>query len=131
MRKYTVLCIDDDYPTNVYNEVILSESNLLESYKIFNNGIEALRALENIPNKPDLLLVDINMPKMDGWSFIKALKDQQVENEEEPYLIYMLTTSSSPLDQAKSEEYTWVKGVMEKPLTEEMLEQALKQVQQQ
>lgn len=129
MRKYNVFCIDDDYPTNVYNEIILSQSNLFESYKIFNNAKEALVALKDSIKGPDFIFVDVSMPKMDGWSFVEALQNSQAENEEKTYFIFMLTTSLSPFDETKSKEYAWIRGVMEKPLTEQKLEQALKQVE--
>ena len=129
MGKYNVFCIDDDYPTNVYNEIIITESNLFESYRIFDNAVDALNVLTTQANTPDLLLVDINMPKMDGWTFIEAL-DTQVKCNGHLYVIFMLTTSLSPLDENRSKEYMCVKGIMEKPLTEEKLQTVLKKVQE-
>lgn len=128
MKKYNVFCIDDDYPTNVYNEIIITESNLFESYQIFNDAIEALSALDEQVDTPDLLLVDINMPKMDGWSFIEALQTVQQKNGGKPNIVFMLTTSCSPLDEVKSREYSLVQGIMEKPLTEQKLQLVLKKM---
>ena len=58
------------------------------------NGLEALEKLLTAP--VDLLIVDVNMPQMDGLTFIKALRRQARELASIPVLI--TSTESSPQD---------------------------------
>ena len=58
------------------------------------NGLEALEKLLIAP--VDLLIVDVNMPQMDGITFIETLRGQEVPLAETPAL--MTSTESSPQD---------------------------------
>ena len=58
------------------------------------NGFDALDALESKP-LPDLIFLDINMPKMDGWECLKVLKSNPAYNDV-PVLMY--STSSNQKD---------------------------------
>jgi CheY-like chemotaxis protein len=51
----------------------------LEGYEILeaSNGLEALRRLEEAPNRPDLILLDLLMPEMDGWTFRRRQRNEE------------------------------------------------------
>lgn len=71
----TVLVIDDAATVRMYHSNILKTAGYETDEAI--NGIEAL---EKALVKPyDLYLVDINMPKMDGYGFLRELRSQEVE----------------------------------------------------
>lgn len=67
-----VLVVDDD------PDVCMIIQDVLESegcqVTIVHNGVEALRVLEEY--KPDLILLDLMMPVMDGWEVLDRLKNQ-------------------------------------------------------
>jgi two-component system, cell cycle response regulator DivK len=68
--KGTILYVED----NVDNRTLVRRVLLSEDYELIEavNAIEALRVLEN--TKPDLILMDINMPDMDGYTLTARIK---------------------------------------------------------
>ena len=117
-EEYIVL-IDDDYATNVYHEIIIQETGLIDNYKFFDCPIQALEILENTSTIPSLIFLDINMPKMDGWEFLEAYSKMNAAFKTTK--IVMLSTSLSSFDKKKAEENPLVTDYMQKPLTDEKL----------
>jgi two-component system cell cycle response regulator DivK len=68
--KGTVLYVED----NVDNRTLVRRILLSEDYNLLEavNATEALKVLEN--TKPDLILMDINMPDMDGYTLTAKIK---------------------------------------------------------
>jgi CheY-like chemotaxis protein len=66
----TVLVVDDDPDIVDMTRLMLEEGG----YRVIaaHSGPEALRRLEEV--RPDLILLDINMPEMDGWQVLRVLK---------------------------------------------------------
>ena len=122
-----VLVIDDDEPTNFFTRMIPEESGCTDHIKVMQSGQEALDYLakskqagsdaSSYPN-PDLILLDINMPAMDGWEFLDEYKKLNVENR---IIVVMLTTSLFPEDKLRAEKIPEISGFENKPLTEEKL----------
>jgi len=70
-----VLLIDDNPADNRYHQIIIEEMNITNSICSVENGFEALDFLNNENNVlPELIFLDINMPKMNGWSSWKNSK---------------------------------------------------------
>ena len=76
--------------------------------------------------RPDVVVLDLNMPAMDGWDFIKKYDDLTVSQKERTVII-MLTTSFNPEDELKARAIPSITGFRNKPLTAEMLEGILLQ----
>ncbi len=110
----TVLIVDDELDIVEAVKAILEE----ERYKVVTcgNGRDALKCLED--SKPDLAIVDIMMPVMNGYETIKAIR-QRTDFSELPILIMSAITPS-----VKAKEYTWA-GFLKKPFS---LHELLKQV---
>jgi len=125
--KHAIL-IDDDEATNVYHDIIVQESDVVEEYQIFDCAINALDFLKNREKAPDFILLDINMPRMTGWEFLEEYKklDQAVT----PPKVIMLTTSLGAFDKKQAEDNPIVSGFRQKPLTLEMLKEIAASVQQ-
>lgn len=73
MGKISIVIADDDYPSRVILKEFIS---LLSDYHVVgeaSNGDELVECL--IKNKPDIALVDINMPGLNGLDTIKSCKD--------------------------------------------------------
>ncbi|MCG9790876.1 response regulator [Flavobacterium algicola] len=74
MKYNTILHIDDDLDDCEFFKEAL-QSICEASYLAINNPCEALEKLKNNKLKPDLILLDINMPQMDGCSLLKAIRN--------------------------------------------------------
>ena len=121
-----IMMIDDDPATNYLHELIVKKSNLFEKYTTYNKGETALEYIKEIPASknpyPALILLDINMPAINGWEFIEAF-EEIVEELNLKTNIVMLTTSINPEDKIKALSYDTVKKFENKPLTVEKLQE--------
>lgn len=122
-----ILLIDDNKADNNYHQIIIKGMNIADNIQIAKDGLEALEYLKTenqIP--PDLIFLDINMPKMDGWEFLDAYKNLDPKQKAQ-IIIVILTTSGNPDDKKRAESISEVAGFTVKPLTEEMLTEILEQ----
>ena len=119
----SVLLIDDDAISNFLNTRLLREMNVAEEINVSLNGEEALQFLINLKaaNRPlpELILLDINMPVMNGFEFLQAFRE--VADEDEHPVIIILTTSTNMRDFEQLQNYKEVEIYLSKPLTEENL----------
>lgn len=115
-----VLLIDDDDVNNFINARILKKLSISENIKVCPNGEEGLRYLHHLAScseeLPDLILLDINMPVMDGFEFLEHFSNLNF-NEKRPVVI-MLSTSSNEKDLHQLNQYPYVAGYLNKPLNE-------------
>jgi len=129
MRKKLncILLVDDDTDDNDYHQIVLKEMNIVNSINIVSNGLEALTYLkkENLV-LPEIIFLDINMPKMNGWEFLEQYK-QLNKNQKAKVLIIILTTSANPDDLKKAKEIQEVTGFETKPLSKEIMNQILQE----
>ncbi len=117
-----VLLIDDDHSTNFFHKIILEEYGKAKEYTFFQDALEAIEYLNRIntqnPEKyPDIIFLDLNMPKVDGWEFLEKFKEHQLPHCH----IIILSTSMSPSDIKKAEGHPLVHHYISKPLFEELL----------
>lgn len=123
----SILVIDDDEPTNYLNLMIIEEAQCANFVKAVQSGKEALDYLENsnhLNESPDLIILDINMPAMNGWEFLEKYRLLQ-KNKQGKVMVVMLTTSLFPEDREKAIEIPEVSGFENKPLTREKLDKIL------
>lgn len=113
MKKHTILLIEDDDLDII--SVQRSLKKLEAEYELTTayNGKEALLKLkENGAVKPDVILLDLNMPKMNGIEFLKALrKDEDLKHLK----VFIMTTSSEIVDRTVTEQLG-ISGYIIKPL---------------
>jgi len=123
MKKInTILLIDDDHITQYISKRLITRLNLCDHVKTAVNGVEAIRYLNSIylEEFPALILLDINMPVMDGFEFLVNLSALYPIKIKE-IKIYLLTSSTSTKDLKRMEEFSCISGYINKPLTEEKL----------
>ncbi|NLW29910.1 MAG: response regulator [Fibrobacter sp.] len=91
MKSYKIIVIDDD-PDIL--EVL--EFNLtIRGYNVLSY-ISGKEALEKVfDEKPDLIILDVIMPDLDGWEMLKIIKDHPAGNA---FKILMLTAKSTERD---------------------------------
>lgn len=119
------MLIDDSKGDNFFHQIVLRKMDIANNIQIAESGFEALDFLtkEN-QTPPELIFLDINMPKMNGWEFLEAYKKLNA-NQKAKIIIIMLTTSLNPEDKEKAEKIAIINGFEAKPLTEEMMTEIL------
>ncbi len=117
-----VLLVDDDKINNYINLRLIRRIGLSEEIIVTNNGQEAITYLKTCDKNelPTLILLDINMPVMDGFEFLEEYEKMKFESVERP-MIVVLTTSTNTNDIKKVESSPIAAGYINKPLTEENL----------
>ncbi len=92
MKKLTFLLIEDDEIEQLKFQRILKKINPIHTTREANDGEEALQLIISGECIPDVILLDLNMPKMNGIDFLQQFK----QHESLKYIpIVMLTTSSN------------------------------------
>jgi len=121
-----ILLIDDDEEDNFFHKIVINDMNITESIQVAHNGIEALEFLtkEN-QTAPELIFLDINMPKMNGWEFLEAYQKLNAPQKAK-LVVVMLTTSINPVDQKRAEQFPEIANFNSKPLTDLVLMDILK-----
>ena len=119
-----MLIDDEQYDQMIYKRV-LDRSGLVGKVHSFQYAEEALEFLKN-DERPriDLVFLDINMPRMNGFEFLDAATKILGEGFADAVII-MLTTSLDPKDMQKAKEYEVVRDFINKPLTVRHVENAV------
>ena len=123
MRKLNhILLIDDDTINNFINEKLLKKLNIANKISVALNGEEALNFLKQICVEvnecPELILLDINMPVMDGFEFLEEF-EKLPPHVHEHCPIIMLSSSIDPGDQERADNNRFVKKFINKPINKD------------
>ena len=119
MKRLNCLLIDDSRSTNFFNKIMLEKSTICKELRIAENGKEALEVL-NTQYIPDLIFLDINMPVMDGWTFLEEF--QKMDHDyKECNIIIMIGAELPPEKKAWIKTIPNVKGCVGKMLTRETI----------
>ena len=125
------LLVDDDETTNYLNQTLLRRMGICETVLVAQNGQEALDLLHAHCEQPTssacpaLILLDINMPLMNGIEFLQAYA-QRPTRDNPTVVIIMLTTSLNPRDLDQLPGLP-VAGYLTKPLTRDKITQVLQE----
>ncbi len=122
LSKIKLSCIidDDDVYINLIKKII-DIKKLSENLLVFKNGQEALDyfkpIMENISeeNFPEIILLDLNMPVMDGWKFLNEFTQIKTKKKIMP-TIYIVSSSINPYDVEKAKSYSLVTDYLIKPI---------------
>lgn len=127
MKFNRILLVDDDQITNFLNENLIKEMSISDHISIANDGQEALDYVKLNCNESvngsccDLILLDLNMPVMDGFEFLEKVSELKIST---PISIVLLTTSSNERDLERAKTFN-ITGYINKPLTEAKILQAI------
>ncbi len=118
----TVLCIEDDSVTQFLNKIELEDAGFCEKMDEAWNGQVALDYFEALSKEPDglskapeIILLDLNMPVMDGWEFLEIFLDKYPQFADLAK-VFVVTSSINPADKVRSTNEDSVKGFLSKPL---------------
>ncbi|HEY4655847.1 MAG TPA: response regulator [Cyclobacteriaceae bacterium] len=122
-----VLLVDDDSIFNFISTSMLKRTGMVGEIHTALNGKQALDLLNNYymgtASLPNVILLDLNMPIMDGFSFLEAFKKISAPRKETIRII-VVTSSHDPGDRKRAEKMG-ISLYLTKPLTEEVLRKAL------
>jgi CheY-like chemotaxis protein len=127
MQKLSsILLVDDDPITNFLNQRLLEELALTDKLLVALNGKDAMALIEEncaaTIGCPALILLDVNMPVMNGFDFLAAY--EQMVAASQSSVIIMLSTSLHPRDVQRVEALN-IAGFLNKPLTKEKVSDIL------
>lgn len=122
------LLIDDDSIFNFIHAKVIRQVDEEADIADFISSSEALSFIKErfISHKaePTLVFLDINMPEMNGFELLDALKELPAESVSK-MSIYIITSSLNEKDIRKSKEYPILKGYIGKPLSFERVKEVI------
>ncbi|WP_415370922.1 response regulator [Patiriisocius sp. Uisw_047] len=123
MNKVKTLgIVDDDKIYTFLVKKTIEQTDLVETIKVFENGLDAIDFLKNnAANRdtlPEIILLDLSMPVMDGWEFLEEyiLLSPKLDRK---ITIYIVSSSISPFDIAKAKSISFVTDFIIKPVSKE------------
>lgn len=133
MKKINcILLVDDNPADNEFHKIIINKADVCNHIRVAFDGAMALEYIANSAKegneeeypKANLIFLDINMPRVNGFEFLEAYHklDEQLKSE---IVIVMLTTSLNPDDEKRARDTNEVTDFQNKPLTEESLREII------
>jgi CheY-like chemotaxis protein len=125
-----ILLVDDDQTNNFLNQTLLKRLGVAERLLVALDGQQALNQLQEhcvppTPTCPALILLDVNMPGMNGIQFLESYQHLPLARQR-AIVIVMLTTSLHPRDVERVEQLQMADGFISKPLTAEKVDGILR-----
>jgi CheY-like chemotaxis protein len=125
MNKIKNLALVDDDEIFVFlTKKTIEFTNLVEQIRVFKNGQEAINFLNenanNLDTIPEIILLDLSMPVMDGWQFLEeyiALKPHIGKK----ITIYIVSSSISPEDIIRAQNISEVTDFIIKPISKKQM----------
>ncbi|WP_299431762.1 response regulator [uncultured Aquimarina sp.] len=127
MKRIDIACIIDDDPIFVFGiKKVMELINFCEGIMVFKNGqdgLNNLRAIISAKEKlPDIILLDLNMPILDGWQFLEEFIKIPCDKK---ILIYVVSSSVDPEDVLRAKSYEGVSDYIVKPISVQKLKEVL------
>ncbi|WP_036152327.1 response regulator [Maribacter forsetii] len=126
--KIDTVCIIDDDPICVYGtKILLNHNNFMSAdILVYEDGDEALTNLTAQLNKgqqmPDVILLDLNMPIMDGWGFLDEFSKLPLKNKPQ---VYIVSSMYGENEMKRAKDYELVRDFITKPLISKNLNDIL------
>eukprot|EP01133_Synstelium_polycarpum_P010079 gene10079-11755_t len=109
--KHIVL-VDDDVITNKIHQMLISKLQMDKRVVLFEKPEYALNYI--IEHAPDLILLDLHMPEIDGWKFLQRLEEYHIHAD-----VIIVSSSIDPAERSRAQKFMCVKDFVTKPLTYE------------
>lgn len=126
MKKFdslkSILLVDDDEASNFLHSIFI---NKLELELEINAAINGQEALDFILSKgqdslalPCMIMLDLRMPVMDGWEFIRMYEDQVSQELKDQLMIVLVTISDNDQDKQRAINNPHIVDFAQKPLSD-------------
>jgi CheY-like chemotaxis protein len=119
-----ILIIDDDPIHQRIAQIMIARHHLFDEFISYTKAEPALTFLkENVKNAdalPDVILLDLNMPAMDGWDFLESFEKFQ-QDLIKAIKVFIVTSSVDEKDRLRSQIFSSVKGFISKPLSPDII----------
>lgn len=119
-----IFIVDDDTIYHYTTKVLINRLYPEISLAHFYDGRPCITELKKIADEtlpvPDIILLDINMPDLNGWEFLKQFQTFK-HRFSLPPVIYIVSSSIDPGDMNKAKTFPEVAGYLTKPLNVEMM----------
>ena len=123
-----VFIIDDDPIHQRIAQIMISKHRLFDEFLSYTEAGVALEFLtencKEIERLPDVILLDLNMPVMDGWDFLENF-DKIKSTILKEIRIYIVSSSVDEKDISRSQSYSSVEGFISKPLTPDIIRKTI------
>ena len=124
-KAISILLVDDDEISNYITSRHIEESGHCKNLEVITNGVTAFEYLKLQEVFPDLILLDINMPLMNGLEFLDNCMKEGYEGRSK---FIILSTSIHPDDKVAALKYSDVIDYVEKPLSTDKLRSIVNQM---
>ncbi len=115
-----VVLIDDSEIDLFVQKRFIEISAFARNILVFKSARKALDQLTTSDQqRPDLIFLDLNMPEMDGFTFLENM--MKMPQGAAPCKVVILTSSSSSADKARAATFSNVVSFLSKPLNEKRL----------
>lgn len=124
--------IVDDSDSDVYlARYYIEESQAADAIITAPDGQAALDLLDSMfstkNSLPNVILLDINMPRVDGFEFLDRLEGMDIyKHQSEPVVVVMLTSSDHGNDRNRANQFKFVRDYITKPLVEDHVQKLLR-----
>jgi response regulator of citrate/malate metabolism len=127
-RVANLWIIDNDPMVSFYIKRLTELGALADIITIYDSPGGAIEYLllhkTSMEHLPDIILLDIYMPEMDGWEFIKEF--QKIKDQlSKPVEIHIITSSNHPKDIDRAKSFPEVITYLQKPVTLEALQEVV------
>lgn len=123
-----VFIIDDDSIHQRIAQIMIEKHQLFDEYTSFIEAEKAIAFLKenkaNIDRLPDVILLDLNMPVIDGWDFLELYETFRYEVAK-AIRIFIVTSSVDEKDIMRAQNFSAVTGFISKPLSPDIIRSTL------
>lgn len=123
MKKVeSLLLVDDDEIYKFLTKKVIEETSMVSEIKFFSNGLEAINFLQEQQNNskslPDIILLDLSMPVLDGWGFLDEFIKLKPKISKK-ITIYIVSSSINPQEINRAKTISIVSDFIIKPITKD------------
>ncbi len=132
-KSLSICIVDDDIIYQYLAKEEIEDTNLVNSIMFFDDGEDAIAYINDSVIKsnpsllPDVIFLDVNMPRMDGWDFLIAFTELKPAIEKK-IIIYMVSSSIDNRDLDRAKSISEVTDYIIKPISPNQLESILRKL---
>lgn len=125
--------VDDDPIFQYLFQLIFDKIKTNVKLNCINDGFDAknsiIDTMKDKKSLPDAIVIDINMPRLNGWGFLKFLTEEVYSIKKLKTKIYVLSSSNSNLDQNQCKKYPFNINYLSKPIDQDTLSSIINQIE--